>query len=162
MEIIKYPNKILQTKTQNVEKIDDEILGLIRNLFETLHKSKRPGVGLAAPQVGISLNLTVIGFEPTEQEMKEEKDLKPVPVTVLINPKTTWLSKETVIDKEGCLSVDNTVIDVPRFQKIHIEYIDENGKRQKLKAKNYIARVLQHEIDHLQGKLIVDYKKSKS
>ncbi len=157
MEIIKSPNKILSTKSADIEQIDQSVRDLASAMYEML--SGVDGVGLAAPQIGQNIRLAVIGFEPTPAQLKKNPDLQNVPKIVLINPKITWQSKETTIEKEGCLSCGNTEIEVPRYKKVHIEHLDLDGKKCKIKARGYLARVMQHEIDHLEGKLITDYKK---
>jgi len=155
MKIIKAPNPILKKKTKDVKKIDAEVSALIDNMFTALEKL---GVGLAAPQVGKSLNLAVIGFKPTDEQLKENPDLTEIPKLVLINPKICWKSKDIGLEKERCISVENLEISVPRNKKIHLEYQDEEFKKSKIKARGYLARIIQHEIDHLNGKLISDYK----
>jgi peptide deformylase len=155
IKIVKAPDPILTKKTNDIEKIDGALLKLIDQMREVL---KDKGVGLAAPQVGISKNFAIIGFEPTEKQLKEDPKAIPVPKMVLINPKIVWCSKDLGTEKEGCLSVDKIEVSVPRFKRIHLRYQDTNLKQQKIKAKGYLARVLQHEVDHLNGKLITDYK----
>ncbi len=157
MTIIKAPNPILTQKTQEVEKVDTKIKELVRDMFETL--GGQEAVGLAAPQIGKSLRLAVIGFEPTKEQLKENPDLESVPKIVFINPYLTFKSKDKNVEKEGCLSVAAQTVVVPRHSKIHVEFLDENGQKTKMKARGYLARVIQHEIDHLEGKLITDYKK---
>jgi len=146
----------LAAKAKPIDKVDLEVIKLVKEMFETL--AGQDAVGLAAPQIGESLRLAVIGFEPTKEQLKKNPDLEAVPKTVLINPKLNFLSKETNVEKEGCLSVSRGTVIVPRHTKIHVEFLDEKGKKIKLKARGYLARVIQHEIDHLEGKLITDYK----
>lgn len=156
MKIVKYPNDILRVKTENVKDFNKEIKDLAISMFETLESAD--GLGLAAPQVGISKSVIVIGYEPNEEKKKKHPDLVSIAKTVLINPKITWKSNSTYLDKEGCLSFPDVEYDVPRAKKIHFEFYDVNGVRQTMKAKGLLARLVQHEIDHLIGKLIVDYK----
>jgi peptide deformylase len=158
MKIIQAPNKILKKKSKLVEKIDHSILKLIEEMWQTLAGVK--GVGLAAPQIDKSVSLAIIGFEPTDEMLKKDPKLqqKVLPRIVFINPKIVWNSQEKSIEKEGCLSCDKIEIDVPRFKKIHVEFKDEKLKRKKIKARGYLARVIQHEIDHLNGVLITDYR----
>jgi len=156
MEIVKDPDKTLSTKSEEIVEIDDKIKDLIKKMWKVL--SGVEGVGLAAPQIGVNLKISVIGFEPTESQLKKNPDLKPIKKMVIINPKILWSSKETIVEKEGCLSVEGKEIVVPRFEKIHVEYLDENGEKKKLKARGYFARVIQHEIDHLNGYTIRHYE----
>lgn len=155
IKIVKDPDPILRQKTKNVEKIDAKFLRLIDEMWEVIEDK---GVGLAAPQVGKGLNFSVIGFNPTEERLKKDPDLIVIPKMVLINPCITWKSKGVSVEKEGCLSIDKIEVSVPRHKKVHIKYQDLKLKRQTIKAKGYFARVLQHETDHLCGKLITDYK----
>jgi len=155
MKIVEQPDKILKKKTRQIEKIDEDLIELIENMWPALEQAK--GVGLAAPQIGKSISLAIVGFEPTEEMLKKNPGLKSIPKTVLINPKIIWSSLDKSVEKEGCLSCGKTEIDVPRYKKIHVEHLDEKGRRKKLKARGYFSRVLQHEIDHLNGILITDY-----
>lgn len=154
--ITQFPDPILSRKTQDVKKITGATRTLIAELWKTLEKQE--GVGLAAPQIGKPFNVAVIHFEPSPEQLEKDPEIKPIPKIVLINPKITWQSQGVTIKKEGCLSVPNADVDVPRAKKIHLEYLDENGKKQKIKARGFLSRVVQHEIDHLQGKKIIDYQ----
>ena len=154
MKILTLPDQHLRHSTRNVLKVDEKIKALIARMFEALEEST--GVGLAAPQIGENLNIIVLGFEPDDKQ-REKLKLTPVPKMVLINPRLISTSKQIVVEKEGCLSVPRTEVAVPRFQKIQIEYMDEDGRKRKFKARGFLARVIQHELDHLQGKTIADY-----
>ena len=157
MKILQAPNKILSRKAKAVGKVDAKILKLIDGMRKTMEGAK--GVGLAAPQVGKSLHLAVIGFEPTAEMLEKNPKLKPIPEVVLINPEIVWHSKEKSVEKEGCLSCEKVEVEIARYKKIHVAHINEKGKKQKTKARGMVARAVQHEIDHLNGKLIIDYKK---
>jgi peptide deformylase len=154
MDLIESSNPILHEKTKPVEKFDKELLILVENLFQYLEGLE--GVGLAAVQVGVPTCVAVLEY--TRQE-KDEKEMQSIPKTVLINPKITWKGKDQDIKIEACFSLPKFECKVPRYKKIHLEYFDEVGKRHKLKAKGFLARVIQHEIDHLDGKLINEYLK---
>jgi len=158
MEIVKLPQKILRKKARDVTGVDSTVITLIAKMKKTLKKCG--GVGLAAPQIGSDLNIAVIGFTPSEEELKKNPNLESIPKITMINPKITWAAKDFGTRREGCLSAEKEV-DVPRFKKIHIKYLDESGKKKKIKARGYLARVIQHEIDHLKGKLITDYQENK-
>ena len=148
--IVQAPNKILNSKAKNIIKFDSKIKNIAEQMFEV--KEKKNAIGLAANQIGLDLNMAIIGY-------KKKKDEDPsIPELVLINPKLVWTSKEKQVDSEGCLSIPNEKIDVPRAKKIHLEYYDLEGKRRKLKAKGLTARVILHELDHLKGRKITDYK----
>lgn len=157
MKIIKQPDPVLTKKAKPVERVDAKVKKLVNDMFETL--AGQDAVGLAAPQVGESISLAIIGFTPTQEQLKENPDLETVPKAVFINPRLCFFSKDRNIGKEGCLSVPHKVIAIARYTKVHVEFLDKNGKKTKLKARGYLARVIQHEIDHLEGKLITDYQK---
>lgn len=150
MEIITTPNKILESKSEKVLAVDDKIKALINKMLKTKKRSK--GVGLAANQIGVNLRIAVIGFKP-----EDDKD-KAIPEYVLINPEITYKSDETSTQSERCLSDKDEPVDVPRAKKIHVQYVDVNGNKKKLKARGILARIIQHEIDHLDGKTISYYK----
>lgn len=151
MKIIQNPNQILRKKTEEVKEIDSKIKDIIAKMKKVL-RSSPVAVALAAPQIGISKKIIITGYKP------KEKDAEIIPKLCLINPKIISLSAEKIKDDEGCLSLMDEEIrgNVERAKKIQIEALDENGKNQKIKAKGFFARVLQHEIDHLNGVLFID------
>ena len=134
-------NPMLRTKTKPIEKVTKKLLKLIKDMGKTMEAAQ--GVGLAAPQVSESVQLCLVPINGK--------------VTPLINPDITWKSKETAIDEEGCLSLPNIWLPVPRSVDIHLSYLDQEGKKQERKLSAFEARVVQHEVDHLNGVLIVDY-----
>lgn len=141
------------------EILGDDIQRLIRDMRETMQDA--PGVGLAAPQVGVSLQLAVI--EDREEWLKNlppqelaEKDRRPVPFHVIINPQITFSADEKVIFYEGCLSLAGFSAVVPRTGAVRVEYLDEKGEHRSVEASGWYARILQHEIDHLNGALYID------
>jgi peptide deformylase len=132
---------------------------LIAGMRETMHDA--PGVGLAAPQVGVPLQLAVI--EDREENMKDlsrevlaERERKPVAFHVIINPVLTLESPAEIEFFEGCLSLPGLVALVPRARKVKVECLDEHGQPRVIRASGWYARILQHEIDHLSGALYVD------
>jgi peptide deformylase len=138
---------------------------LIAAMRETMHDA--PGVGLAAPQVGVPLQLAVI--EDREENMKElsretlaERERKPVPFHVIINPVLTLESPAEIEFFEGCLSLPGLVALVARARKVKVECLDEHGQAKVIRASGWYARILQHEIDHLTGALYVDRMRSVS
>ncbi len=134
-------NPILRKKTKPVPAVTKDVKQLIKDMIETMKEAS--GVGLAAPQVNRTerICIAVIGKK----------------VTPLINPVITKRSKETDIDQEGCLSLPNVWLMISRSLDIALTYTDLKGKKQERKLKNFDARVVQHEVDHLEGVLIVDY-----
>lgn len=141
LKIIKYPAKILREKTKKVkDPLDPEIQKLITQMIETLREAK--GLGLAAPQIGKSLRLCTVDYENN--------------LYVLINPKIVSYSRNRVMMEEGCLSFPGKFFQIERPEKVKVRYLDEKGKSAKIKADGILARALQHEIDHLEGILVID------
>lgn len=142
----------------------EEIVSLrTQELIAAMHETMRdaPGVGLAAPQIGLPLQLAVI--EDREETMQElgkevlaERERKPVEFHVVINPVMTLESEPEVEFFEGCLSLPGLVAMVPRARKVKVECLDEHGHKKVIRASGWYARILQHEIDHLSGGLYVD------
>ena len=151
MKIIEYPNDILSVKAKNVEKFDSDLKDLLNEMKDTLLKSG--GIGLAAPQVGISKRIIVID----DGLIRSKDDKKPKHhFLYIINPETTWFSEDTDIDKEGCLSFPELYIEVRRSISVEVTYQDETGKQRTRKAQGLLARCFQHEIDHIDGITMID------
>jgi len=146
MEITKIPNKILMKKMEKVD-INDIKKGLYEDLISNMKKTmvEHNGVGLAANQVEKNLSVFVI-----DKKLAEENNIS----DVFINPEITEYSKGNDETEEGCLSIPDCWVPVKRAKKIKIKFIDENGDKQKLKTRGFLARVLQHETDHLNGTTI--------
>jgi len=154
MELVDKKEPVLRAQTAKISAFDKKLSVLVGDLFTTLEGME--GVGLAAPQVGKSVSLAVIEY--TRGKEDDPQEVKDIPKTVLVNPKITWRSKEIEVQKEACFSLPGVEIDVARPKKIHLVFQDESGKREKIKAKGFFARAIQHEVDHLNGILIIDYK----
>lgn len=148
MEITKIPNKILAKKTEEVA-VTDIKNGLYRELASEMRKAmiENSGVGLAANQIGKDLSIFVI-----DKKLAKENGVS----DVFINPEITEYSKESDDTEEGCLSIPDYWTSIKRSKKIKIKAVDENGNKIKLKARGFLARVLQHETDHLNGIIIKD------
>ena len=142
LEIKKYQSPVLRKKAGKIEKITPEIKKLGKDMAETMLRSEPEGVGLAGPQVGSSKKIIVVqtGKGPA----------------VFINPKILKKSKETEIMEEGCLSLPGLLLRIKRAKEIKLEALDINGKKSKINARGILARIFQHEIDHLNGILITD------
>ncbi len=145
-KIIIEPNVILRKKSESLEKVDDDLRKLMDDMLETMYAA--PGIGLAAVQIGILKRLIVIDIE------KEEQKKEPI---FLVNPTITFKSKKTAIYEEGCLSLPGHFAEIERPQECHVDFIDYNGKEKNLKASGLLATCVQHEIDHLNGILFIDY-----
>jgi peptide deformylase len=138
---------------------------LIRDMRETMYDA--PGVGLAAPQIGLPLQIAVI--EDPESIVDDvpapelaEKERRPVPFHVIINPVITQLGADKAFFYEGCLSLSGFSAVVPRARTIRVEYFDERGEARIVEASGWYARILQHEIDHLHGALYIDRMQSRT
>lgn len=147
-EILKMGDPRLLRIAQPVQRFDTpELHALIADMFYTMYAAK--GAGLAAPQIGIDLQLVIFGFKSNERY----PDAPPVPETVLINPEIVPVSNDQVDGWEGCLSVPGLRGVVPRFARIRYSGFDPKGRRIEREADGFHARVVQHECDHLIGKL---------
>ena len=141
--IRKYEDPVLKKAAKPVERLDGNIARLIRDMLETMYAA--PGIGLAAPQIGQSLRLAVV-------DIQQGKTPKPL---VLINPKIEK-TEGKVKSEEGCLSIPGLICTVPRAERVVVSALNEKGLPVTLKAQGLLARCFQHEIDHLNGKLIID------
>ena len=150
MEILLIPHPTLRQKAKKLISIQDEDIKIANQMMEIMKKA--PGIGLAANQVGILKQIVTIDFEDKVNNKKANY--------ILFNPSIINYSKETILMEEGCLSLPEQYADVERPKEITIEYIDENKKDITRKVDGYEARILQHEIDHLSGKLFIDYLSS--
>ena len=144
-KILIEPDPILRKKCEPLENVDDDVRKLMNDMLETMYKA--PGIGLAAIQVGILKRIVVIDIS------KEEKK-NPL---FLVNPEIIYKSKNTSVYEEGCLSLPGQFAEIERPAECNIKYIDYNGKEKKLETKGLLATCIQHEIDHLNGILFIDY-----
>lgn len=147
-EIRTYPDPVLRNKTARVEKIDSSLDRLIEDMVATMHAA--PGVGLAANQVGVPLQLAVIDLSSRENEEQRH------PLLVIINPEILAM-EGSVTEEEGCLSIPDYSEKVKRAAKVKVRAQDRTGKSFEIEAEGLLAKALQHEIDHLNGLLFVDH-----
>lgn len=145
LPIVKYGDPVLRTPTARVETIDDEVLKLIDDMVDTMYAA--PGVGLAANQVGVSKRIMIIDLTVGEE---------PGNLHVFINPDFVE-KKGEITEDEGCLSIPDFVEVVTRPEITTVRYQDRDGKWKEMTGEGLMARALNHEIDHLDGKLYVDY-----
>lgn len=143
-EILTYPHPILRKKAEPVKEYDDELAQLISDMAETMYNA--PGVGLAANQIGVAKQVIVVDVSP-----KDEKKLIP-----LINPEIL-AGEGNQVDEEGCLSVVDYSANVKRFEQITVRANRPDGKLIEFAAEGWFARVIQHEVDHLNGILFIDH-----
>ena len=145
-EIIKLPDKRLRLKSEPIKRIDTTIRKLVDDLFETMYDA--PGIGLAAIQIGVPKRVVTMDLS------KKEDDHKP---QVFINPEVIWKSTEKSKYEEGCLSIPEFYEEVERPAQVKVKYLDIDGKEQEIEASGLLATCLQHEIDHTNGVLFIDY-----
>ncbi|MGD8583888.1 MAG: peptide deformylase [Chloroflexota bacterium] len=146
-------NPILRARARQVVKFDNELQQLIDDMIETMREAN--GVGLAAPQINQSLRLTVIETLPERDDEGNEIEGSRQ-LFVLVNPKITWRSTEMVDGIEGCLSIPGWVGEVGRHESIRVKAQDRHGKKISMRLKDWTARIVQHEVDHLDGVLYID------
>ncbi|MGQ0457174.1 MAG: peptide deformylase [Hyphomicrobium sp.] len=146
LPIITIPDPILRKISDPVESVDASVTKLMDDMLETMYAA--PGVGLAAIQVGVPKRIIVLD---TADEGEAKKPL------ALVNPEIVALSPTTRIYEEGCLSIPDVRVDIERPDGVTVRYVDRSGKTQELAATGLLATALQHEIDHLDGHLIIDF-----
>lgn len=138
-------DRVLRQPAKRVSRVDNEIRQLAKEMLQTMYSAD--GIGLAAPQVGVLKQLLVIDCKP------DETDNQPV---ILLNPSIKKFSGELCLFQEGCLSIPGVFLDVKRPEAIEVSYKDVNGRPQTLTATGLLARVIQHELDHLNAIMFVD------
>ncbi|MCE2510601.1 MAG: peptide deformylase [Alphaproteobacteria bacterium] len=146
LPIITAPDPRLKLKSEPVEKVDDAIRRLMDDMLETMYAA--PGVGLAAPQVGVTKRVLVVDVA------KEGEQPNPL---MLANPEILWASDEEAVYEEGCLSLPDQFAEVTRPAKAHIRYLDHENEIRETEIEGLLATCIQHEIDHLEGILFVDH-----
>lgn len=146
-EVITYPNKLLRTKSVDVEKFDDELHTLLDDMYDTMIAEN--GVGLAAIQVAVPLNVLIINL-PNEEDIQDKEEL-----IEAINPVITH-KDGTQVFVEGCLSVPGFNEEVKRAQHIVVEYFNRDGEKQTMEAEDFLAVAWQHEMEHLAGHLFIE------
>ncbi len=162
LKIVQTGEPILREAAKPLSKVElqgSEIQQLIEAMRETMYDA--PGVGLAAPQVGIGLQIAVIEDKPeyirdVKPAILRERERKPVPFHVIVNPQITLLSAPDVEFFEGCLSLPGFTAVVPRARTVKVDCLDHRGTPRTIEASGWYARILQHEIDHLQGTVYID------
>jgi peptide deformylase len=149
LPILIAPDPVLKARARPVAEPDAAaVRDLVPRMLATMYRA--PGIGLAAPQVGVGLRVTVVDLMPGE---------KPSPI-VLVNPEVIAASDELATREEGCLSLPGQYADVTRPARVKVRYLDEGGARQEIEAEGLLAACLQHEIDHLDGILFIDHLSS--
>ncbi len=153
LPIVTIPDAGLRAKTRPVTNFDADIQKLIDDMIETMREAN--GVGLAAPQIGRPLKLAVIETLPEEDdegnEIEGTRDL-----FVIINPEIFWSSRETSKGMEGCLSIPGYLGEVERAESIRVRGLDRHGRKFRMRFDDWDARIIQHEVDHINGVLYID------
>jgi len=144
--ILTEPNKILRQISNPVDHVGEEEQKLMDDMLETMYAA--PGIGLAAIQIGIPKRIIVMDIS------REKENKNPLH---FVNPEIVWKADEDIIYEEGCLSVPNQFAEINRPKTCHVKYLDYFGQPQLLKAQGLLATCIQHEIDHLEGILFIDY-----
>ena len=146
IKILTEPNPFLRKKSKPVDKVDDSVRELMDDMLETMYKA--PGIGLAAIQIGVPKRIIVLDIS------KNPEKKEPM---YFVNPEIVSASKNDATYEEGCLSVPGQFAEIDRPDKCHVKYLDYNGETKELKAEGLLATCIQHEIDHLEGILFIDY-----
>ncbi|SFS21486.1 peptide deformylase [Yoonia litorea] len=147
--ILIHPDPRLKKKATPIAAVNDDIRRLADDMLETMYDA--PGIGLAAPQIGITERLLVM-------DCVKDEEATPEPM-VLINPEITWSSEALNVYEEGCLSIPEQYAEVERPAEVEVQWTDEKGKQRRERFDGLWATCVQHEIDHLNGKLFIDYLK---
>jgi len=146
LPIITLPDNRLRKKSEPVAKVDEALRRLVEDMLETMYAA--PGVGLAAVQIGRPIRLIVL------DTAKDEETPRPL---AMANPEIVKLGAELRVNEEGCLSIPEVRVEIERPSSLTVRFTDRDGKTQELEAEGLLATAIQHEIDHLNGKLIIDY-----
>jgi peptide deformylase len=145
-KIITLPSRKLKQKSEPVGQVTADIRGLVDDMFETMYEA--PGIGLAAVQVGVLKRIVTMDLSKKEGEKNPR---------VFVNPEIVWSSDDTSVYEEGCLSIPEVHEDVERPARVKVKFLDLDGKKHEEEAEGLYATCIQHEIDHLNGVLFVDY-----
>ena len=145
-KILTIPDPVLRQKSLAVKKIDKDIKNLMDEMIKTMYDA--PGIGLAAIQIGVPKRVVVMDLS------KDSDKKEPM---YFINPEITWKSNVNSSYEEGCLSIPNQFAKIERPDKCHVKYLDYNGEEKEIKAEGLLSTCIQHEVDHLNGILFIDY-----
>jgi len=146
LEIIEFPDPRLRNKAATIERVDDELRALIDDMLETMYEA--PGIGLAGIQIAVPRRVLVMDVSRDEDARAPH---------ALINPEVVWTSDEMSPYEEGCLSIPEYYAEIERPARCRVTYIDRDGKPREMEADGVLATCVQHEIDHLNGLLFIDY-----
>ena len=147
LNIITVPDPMLRTRSQPIERVDDDLRRLVSDMLETMYAA--PGIGLAAIQVAVPRRLVVLDLT--------EKENEPPSSLVMINPEIVTLGDTLASYEEGCLSIPDVRVEIERPTSLTVRFLDREGQARQLDADGLLATAIQHEMDHLDGKLIIDF-----
>lgn len=146
LDILTIPDPILRRQSVQVETVDETVRSFLDQMLEAMYEA--PGIGLAAPQVGLLRRMVTIDVSKDEE--------RPDPL-FLINPEIVWRSEERSLREEGCLSIPDFFAEIERPARCRVRYVDRNGLPREIEADGLLATCIQHEVDHLDGLLFIDY-----
>ncbi len=152
LDIVILPDRILRKKSAAVERVDDELRRLLDDMLATMYAA--PGIGLAGVQVGVPRRIITMDVAAREESEGDEPKREPL---FLINPEIVWTSDAVKTYEEGCLSIPEYYAEVERPAEVKVRYVDRDGRRQEMHAEGVLAVCVQHEIDHLDGRLFIDH-----
>src|SRR5215211_7230982 len=153
-KIVTLPDPVLRRKAHPVTTFDKNLKILVDDMVETMREA--PGVGLAAPQIGLSQRLIVVEYYEHEVDEEQDNEDAPKKVWAVLNPEIIKASEEILMGIEGCLSIPNLVGEVERHASVQVKGLNRHGKPMRIKAEGWLARIFQHEIDHLNGVMFTD------
>ena len=152
-EIITLPDSLLREASAPIERVDDELRTLIDDMLETMYDA--PGVGLAAVQIAVPRRLIVMDIKYRHRD-EEGGEIEKEPIA-MVNPEILASGDEMRVHEEGCLSIPDFYAEVERPSNVTVRFLDRDGRQQELECEDMLATVVQHEVDHLNGKLFIDY-----
>ena len=154
LDIVKIPDPILKVACDPIERVDDDLRRLLDNMLETMYDA--PGIGLAGPQVGVTRRILTMDCARRAEDDESDEPITPEPI-FMVNPEIIWSSDEMSSYEEGCLSIPEYYAEIERPAEVIVKYVGYNGQEEELKADGLLATCVQHEIDHLDGILFIDY-----
>ena len=149
LELVTLPDRLLRKKSLEVERVDEQLRKFLDDMLLTMYEA--PGIGLAAVQVGVPRRIITIDVVNKEEDREVQDPI------FLINPEILWSSDDIALEEEGCLSIPDYYAEVERPASLRVGYIDREGRQQEMAAEGLLARCIQHEVDHLNGKLFIDH-----
>lgn len=155
LDIIKVPDPLLRTRSKPLDRVDDDVRRLLDDMLETMYAA--PGIGLAAVQVARPVRALVIDVAQREAKDAGEEETELRRPIAMINPEIVEIGPEVRRHEEGCLSIPEFYAEIERPGAVRVRYLDRDGKMQEMLCEGLTATVVQHEIDHLEGKLFIDY-----